>query len=105
MEFLPYYGDYCVYYHHWYNIQEAFKVKGFLKGFKKGMTSFGENIIVIINTILLFAVYVIGVGLTAIIAKLTNKQFMDMRISRNQKSYWSDLNLKKRDKEEYYRQF
>lgn len=78
-------------------------MKLFLKGFKKGMKGFGENITVIINSILLSFVYFIGVGPTSIIAKLFGKHFLDLKYSKD--SYWSDLNLKKKKLEDYYRQF
>ncbi len=77
----------------------------FFNGFKKGMQSFGENIIIIVNTAMLFAVYLIGVGLTSIIAKLAKKHFLGGKISKKEKTYWEDLNLKKKPIEEYYRQF
>ncbi len=79
--------------------------KNFFKGFKKGMESFGKNIAGIINAALLIIVYLIGVGLTSIIAKLFGKHFMDTKLSKKKKSYWSDLNLKKRPIEEFYRMF
>ena len=78
-------------------------LKQFFKGFKKGMGTFGSNIALIINTLLLFFVYIVGVGLTSIIAKLFRKHFLETRLSKD--SYWSDLNLKKKPIEKYYRQF
>ena len=95
-------------------------LKQFFKGFKKGMNNFGQNIALIINTILLTFVYLIGVGLTSIFAKIVGKHFLEMKLSKSWKSeisrtqkikdfrvgsYWSDLNLKKKKFEEYYRQF
>ena len=79
--------------------------KNFFKGFKKGTELFGKNISIIVNTALLFIVYIIGVGLTSLIAKLFGKHFMDLKISKKKKSYWSKLDLKKRPEEEYYRMF
>lgn len=81
------------------------KLKQFFKGFKKGTTNFGHNITLVINSILLSLVYIIGVGLTSIAAKLFGKHFLDIKWSKKKKSYWSDLNLKKKPIEEYYRQF
>ncbi len=80
-------------------------LKQFFKGFKKGMTDFSSNIIVIINSILLAIVYIVGVGLTSIIAKIFRKKFLDTKLSKEKESYWSDLNLKKKKIEDYYRQF
>ena len=79
-------------------------IKQFVKGFKKGMGNFGMNITLIINTILLSFVYLIGVGLTSIIAKIFGKHFLETKLSKKS-TYWSNLNLKKKKFEEYYRQF
>lgn len=77
----------------------------FFIGIKKGMNSFGSSISVIINSALLLAVYILGVGLTSIVAKLTGKHFLETKKSKEEKTYWTDLNLKKKNIEEYYRQF
>jgi len=77
----------------------------FLKGFKKGMHSFGSIIAGIINAVLLLSVYMLGVGLTSLVARLLKKKFLDIRIEKDRSTYWSDLNLKKEDMENYYRQF
>ena len=80
------------------------KLKQFFEGFKKGMSNFGHIITLIINTTLLTFVYLIGVGLTSIFAKIFKKHFLEIKLSKKD-SYWSDLNLKKKPIEEYYRQF
>ncbi len=77
----------------------------FLAGFKKGFSSFGYNISIIINSILLSIVYFIGVGLTSILAKLAGKHFLDVKKSLKRDSYWSNLNLRKKGIKGYYRQF
>ena len=79
-------------------------MRQFFKGLKKGMGNFGYNIALIINTILLSFVYVVGVGFTSTIAKIFRKHFLETKLS-NKGSYWSDLNLKKKPIEKYYRQF
>ena len=76
----------------------------FFKGFKKGFKDFGHNVSIIINSVLLAIVYFVGVGLTSLIAKVCGKHFLEMKLSKN-KTYWSDLNLKKKTIQEYYRQF
>jgi hypothetical protein len=78
---------------------------GFIKGFQKGMKNFGNNIAGIINSVLLSIVYLLGVGLTAIIAKIVGKHFLETKISKKTMTYWSELNLKKKDLEKYYRSF
>ena len=75
----------------------------FFKGFKKGMKGFGDNLTIIINSILLSLVYIIGVGLTSLFAKLFRKKFLELKKRRG--TYWSELNLKKKSTEDYYRQF
>ena len=77
----------------------------FVKGFKKGMNTFGQAIALLVNTILLTFVYIVGIGITAVIAKIVRKKFLTLKPSKNAKSYWSDLNLKKRPIKEHYRQF
>ncbi len=78
-------------------------IKTFLKGAKEGMSLFGQNIALIVNTFLLFMVYLVGVGMTSLIAKLVGKHFLDMKKKKD--TYWKDFNLKKKPIEEYYRQF
>ncbi len=80
-------------------------VRQFIKGFKRGMGDFGQTISIIINSALLFVVYFIGVGITSVLAKVVGKHFIKTKISKKSKTYWSDLNLKKKPLEEYYRQF
>ena len=77
----------------------------FFRGFKKGMRDFSENIVIIINSILLALVYVIGVGITVFFARIRKKSFLDRKISKDDKSYWNNLNLSKKKLKEYYRQF
>ncbi|KHO51036.1 MAG: hypothetical protein QT04_C0047G0031 [archaeon GW2011_AR11] len=78
----------------------------FLKGCREGMHLFGQNIALIINTILLTAVYVLGVGMTSLIAKMAGRHFLETRMKKGEKeSYWKDLNLGKKAVDEHYRQF
>ena len=79
------------------------KLKQFFNGFQKGMECFSDNISTIINFLLLSIVYLIGVGLNSIVAKLFSKHFLNMKKKKD--SYWLDLNLKKKPNDEYYRQF
>ena len=78
---------------------------GFFKGFKEGFREFGNVIINIINFVLLFFVYFIGVGLTSIIAKITGKHFLKLKSKNNVDSYWCRENIPKNEKGEFYRQF
>ena len=77
----------------------------FFLGLKEGFKEFGENIARIVNSVLLSIVYFVGVGPTSLIARIVKKSFLETKIEKNKKTYWTDLNLGKRPKEEYYRQF
>lgn len=76
----------------------------FLTGMRDGMKLFGENITIIVNTIVLTIVYFFGVGITALIAKATGKRFIDKSINKRTKTYWKELNLKRRPLDNHYRQ-
>jgi hypothetical protein len=73
-----------------------------LKEFWNGFKRFGENIALIVNSILLFFVYLLGIGLTFLLAKIMKKKFLE---TEQKNSYWTSLNLSKKDEEYYYRQF
>ena len=75
----------------------------FFKAIKKGIANFGDHISVIVNSMLLTIVYIMGVGMTSLFAKLTKKHFLEVKLSHE--SYWSDLNINKKPLKEYYRQF
>jgi len=77
----------------------------FINGFKKGMREFGNNAIMIINSCLLALVYIIGVGISSILAKIFRKKFLDIKIEKDRKSYWTDIETKNNKMEEHYRQF
>lgn len=79
-------------------------IKKFLKGFSKGVKEF-NYLHTIVNLIVLTFVYIFGIGFTLIIARFNNKKFLEVEITKNKDSYWSDLNLKKQETEKYLRQF
>ena len=68
------------------------------------MGNFGHNTALIINTISLVFVYLVGVGLTCLFAKIFGKHFLETKLSKKN-TYWSDLKLIKKSIEDYYRQF
>lgn len=80
-------------------------LKQFRNGFHEGMKEFGLTINVLVTTILLLAVYIIGIGFTAIIAKIAGKHFLHGTSVKQQESYWSALDAGKRPPDDYYRQF
>ena len=75
----------------------------FMKGFKEGAKRFGVCISTVVNSVLLLIAYILGVGMSAISAKVFGKHFLEKKISKQ--SYWSELNLKKKQRKEYLRQF
>lgn len=75
----------------------------FIEGLRTGIKRFGEYVSTIINAVLLFIVYIIGVGITSMGAKIFRKHFLDKEMSNT--SYWSTLDVKKEHMERYYRQF
>ena len=80
------------------------KFKEFTDGFKQGQKEFGESIAVIVNSVLLSMVYILGIGITSIIAKISGKRFLDLKFE-DKKTYWEDLNLGKKETKYYYKQF
>lgn len=79
--------------------------KNFTIGFRTGFERFGNNINLIVNTLLLSTVYFIGVGFTYVVAKLVNKSFLDVATSKKTDTYWSDLRSNDNTIEECYRLF
>ncbi|MEK6894338.1 MAG: hypothetical protein AABX10_02650 [Nanoarchaeota archaeon] len=80
------------------------KIKEFVIGFGNGQKEFGHTISIIVNSLLLTFVYFIGVGITSILAKASNKKFLTLSYD-NSESYWTPLNLDKKEIKEYYKQF
>ena len=75
------------------------------KGAKRGFTGFGDLISTLVNATLLLLVYLLGVGITSVIAKLVRKHFLEMETNPNLESYWVDLNLEEDKVDNFYRQF
>ncbi len=76
----------------------------FLEGFLQGFRNFGHKITSIVNFILLFFAYFIGVGVTWLFAKILGKRFLDIKKERRD-SYWIKDKIGKRKIEDYYRSF
>lgn len=75
------------------------------QGIKEGQKRFFEDIAVIINSILLSIAYFMGIGFTYLVSRVFHKRFLDTKIEKNKNSYWEELNLQLKLREEYYRQF
>jgi hypothetical protein len=79
----------------------ALALKRAWRSYRSGFHRFGTDIAGIINTVLLLAVYIIGVGITSLIAKLAGKRFLE---TRKKRSYW--VNTHDTDSpNSFYRQF
>lgn len=76
----------------------------FLRGFKEGFLTFGLGVNLVINTALMILVYICVVGPTSLASKTLKKEFLDMD-KKTRDSYWEKLQLRKKDLEEYYRQY
>lgn len=81
------------------------KKQTLIEGIKQGADVFAKNITILINSLLLTIVYLIGVGLTTICAKIVRKSFLKTKVNKNTTTYWQDLNLKTESRENYQRQF
>ena len=80
-------------------------LKDFYQDFLKGQKRFGEDIAAIINSVILTFVYLLGVGLTSLVARIFGKKFLDMKTVDKEESYWTPLNLSKKELNDYYKQF
>ena len=72
---------------------------------KRLLKIYSEFVQKIVNSILLTIVYIFGVGITSLTAKIVKKKFLDIDLNENSKTYWQDSKLIKKDKGEYYKQF
>ena len=79
-------------------------IKLLAKGFYEGMKEFGANVANVTNFILLFFAYLIGVGLTAIFAKIFGKHFVSLKKT-GKESHWQEITGKKKKMGDFYRQF
>lgn len=78
-------------------------VKTFFNSIIKGFKEFGYDITTIINFVLSLFVYILGIGLVSIIAKITGKHFLDLKFKSKDSLWVKRTPVKTRD--EYYRQF
>jgi len=77
----------------------------FFKAFYKGMKIFGEGAVNVVNFFLLLIMYIFGVGISALLSKISGKKLLNLDKS-NKKihSYWLD---KKNGQKlaDFYKQF
>lgn len=75
-----------------------------IKSFLDGSKSFGTIITNIINTVLLLIIYFVGIGLAALIVRITKQELMNISNKRKHSYYKNEL-TEKGNLEEYYKQF
>ncbi len=80
-------------------------LKLFFRGLKEGFIEFGHAVSGIVNTVVLSVVYLLGVGVTSLAAKIAGKTFMDVRLEPGSASYWREFEKKDARIEDAYRQF
>jgi hypothetical protein len=76
----------------------------FLINIKRAFERFGLFIASIFNFIFLLPVYFIGVGITSIFVRFSEKDVLFLK-KIEEKSYWKEYNLKTQKKEDYERMF
>ena len=77
----------------------------FFHSLKHGFYEFGHTLTILVNTTLLLLAYLVGIGPTAIIARLTGKRFLSAGPEPKKRSYWDPITQSNGKFEEYYRQF
>ena len=76
--------------------------KDFVIGFKGGFSEFTKAVAHTVNVFMLIIAYIVGVGLVALFAKISRKQFLRLG---KKNSYWVERNLGRQKYEEYKRTF
>ena len=76
----------------------------FIQGAKEGFRNFSHAITNIVNFVLLFLVYIIGIGIVSIAGKLFGKHFLDIK-KQGKNSNWHEHKITKQPLEKYYRTF
>ncbi len=77
-------------------------MRSFSRGFIDGFKLFGETVANIVNFFLMLIAYIVGIGLTSIVARISGKRFLDYK---KKDSYWIKRNQGKEKEERYYRLF
>lgn len=72
-------------------------IKSILEPIAKAISS-------VVNLVLLFIVYFIGIGIVSIIMKLFGKHFLELK-KQNKSSNWQEHKITKQPLEQYYRTF
>lgn len=76
-----------------------------LLALRHGIELFGALINNVVVWAALFVVYVVGIGVTALFARLAGKKFLEMGIDHADESWWKPLNLSTESRERYFDMF
>ncbi len=80
------------------------KTRHFFSGFSEGFGDFGRVVSATFNYIILSIVYFLGVGATVLAARLKRKHFLEIEPP-VKPSYFMESDVKRKEKDSYYRQF
>lgn len=80
------------------------KARHFFSGFTEGFGNFGRGVPAAVNYIILSIVYFLGVGITVLAARLKRKHFLEIE-PKGKSSYFTESDMKRKEKDSYYRQF
>lgn len=78
--------------------------RDFFRGFVKGFKMPPDDLLADVNVVALAFIYVFGIGVPSLISRILGKRFLDIKAGKKAKSYWSDLNLGKKQKKDYFSQ-
>lgn len=76
-----------------------------LLALRHGIELFGALINNVVVWAALFVVYVVGIGVTALFARLVGKKFIRSQIDYSAESWWEPLDLSLQERERYYDMF
>ncbi|MBI4142134.1 hypothetical protein HY484_04365 [Candidatus Woesearchaeota archaeon] len=79
------------------------QIRLFLKGIHHGFGRFGKSVANAVNSVLLFVMYFVGVGLAALFTKISGTKLLNFGVQR--KSHYNETIIGNESKEDYYRQF
>lgn len=70
-----------------------------------GAKEFGLALTTLINSVLLSFAYVVGIGLSVVVARMAGKRLLEIGIDKKSKTYWTDLSLETKPIHDHLRQF
>ncbi|MDD5254390.1 MAG: hypothetical protein PHG05_04845 [Candidatus Nanoarchaeia archaeon] len=79
--------------------------KEFFKGIKEGFNLFGNFIGRIVNFVLLLIIYIIAVGPTFTVSRISKKHFLDIKKNKFKETYWIKKQSGGESIDSFYRQF